>query len=81
MRVLGVDQTQDELNVVNFHWRAKSLGNTFTSVAPNEYGTHEQRRKTSVHAATQESLCGALRCSTNLTNMLESRVPDGCKQE
>jgi hypothetical protein len=45
--VLGVDGTQDELNVVNFPWRAKSLSDTFKTVSPNICGTHEQGRETS----------------------------------
>jgi hypothetical protein len=80
--VLGVDRTQDELNVVNFPWCAKSLSDTFKTVSPNNCGTQEQGWVTSRPGRTpQRHPTRALRCCKNLTNMLESRVPDGCKQE
>lgn len=39
MGVLAVTRTQDELNVVNFSWRTKSLDRTFVSFEPNQHGT------------------------------------------
>ncbi|WP_223557509.1 hypothetical protein, partial [Pseudomonas sp. BF-B-18] len=54
--VLGVDRTQDELNVVNFPWRAKSPGAFYTSATPSKNAKNREDRKPAVQVNTRQSV-------------------------